>query len=80
MSKPNDYIGVPEVTVPVDDEDRCACGRLYKEPRPQFDAERAAGMSAREVRIAFPRVRSVCDCGATTIRYASYLHYLTGDW
>lgn len=62
-------------------EPRCAtCNRLFVDPEPTFDQEAAKGLSAYEVRERWPRVTSVCKCGATTVRYASYMHYLSGDW
>lgn len=47
-----------------------------------FDAEQAKNMDSYEVREAFPRLSGVCPkgCGYVGIAYASYLHYISGDW
>lgn len=46
-----------------------------------FDESEANGMLASEVRQRWPRGSGVCpDCGMNGIFYASYLHYLAGDW
>ena len=63
------------------DADRCrTCSRVFEGAAPAFDAEKAAGLDAHDVRRLWPRVTSVCRCGSSTIRYASYRHYLAGDW
>lgn len=63
------------------DADRCGtCGRVFDDAAPTFDAEKAAGLDASEVRRLWPRVTSACRCGSTTIRYASDHHYIAGDW
>lgn len=50
-------------------------------PSPHFDAEAAKGMTADEVREKFPRSYGQCSkCGATGVAYASFEHYLAGDW
>ena len=49
--------------------------------RPEFDPERAKGLSAYEVRKLFPRKMVRCpDCGDTILMYASWQHYVAGDW
>lgn len=47
-----------------------------------FDAERAKGMTAAEVQRAFPRLWGPCPkgCGFDGIGYASFAHYIAGDW
>jgi len=49
---------------------------------PPFDAEEARKLNdAGEVRKKFPRFFGQCpDCGAQVIGYASYEHYIMGDW
>lgn len=48
---------------------------------PAFDEAAARGLGAGEVRARWPRFYGPCpDCGAQMIAYASYLHYLMGDW
>ncbi len=47
----------------------------------RFDPEIAQGMSANEVRKTFPRYSGPCpDCGVQMIGYASFQHYIAGDW
>lgn len=61
--------------------ERCGtCGRVFVDAAPVFDASKSAGLDASSVREMFPRVTSVCRCGTSTIRYASFHHYLAGDW
>ena len=46
-----------------------------------FDEEASKGMSVNEVRARFPRLHGSCTlCGFSGIYYASYTHYLRGDW
>lgn len=47
-----------------------------------FDEEAAKGLDANEVRRRWPRLYGDCpkSCGFHGIAYASYLHYLAGDW
>ena len=46
-----------------------------------FDAEKAKGMDSIAVRVAFPRFYGKCpDCGETMIGYASFEHFIAGDW
>lgn len=47
-----------------------------------FDEEAAKGLDAYEVRKRWPRHYGVCPrgCGFTGIAYASYMHYISGDW
>ena len=48
---------------------------------PEFDQKAAAGLSSDEVRKRWPRFGGLCpDCGTWTVAYASYEHYLAGDW
>jgi hypothetical protein len=38
-------------------------------------------MSAERVRELYPRFFGTCpDCGAQLIQYASFEHYIAGDW
>lgn len=46
-----------------------------------FDAERARGMESHEVQSRWPRFDGTCKhCGYAGIYYASYEHYVYGDW
>lgn len=46
-----------------------------------FDAAAAAGLDSLEVRRRWPRFAGICSkCGYSGIYYASYEHYLCGDW
>ena len=48
---------------------------------PQFDEQKAKGLSAREVRRLYPRFSGACKaCGFVGVRYASWAHYVGGDW
>lgn len=48
---------------------------------PTFDEGAARGLSASEVRRRWPRFEGVCpDCGQRGVIYASYMHYLAGDY
>jgi hypothetical protein len=49
---------------------------------PHFNEDDAKAMKNwREVRKAFPRFEGKCpDCGVQLIAYASYAHYVYGDW
>lgn len=49
--------------------------------RVDFDEEAARGLDAWEVRKRWPRYSGPCpDCGGHMISYASFLHYVSGDW
>jgi len=46
-----------------------------------FDEEAAKGMTASEVKKRWPRLNQICPtCGVSIICYASYAHYISGDW
>lgn len=47
-----------------------------------YDSELAKKMpSATEVRQKYPRFDGTCpDCGTGLIKYASFEHYIMGDW
>ena len=47
-----------------------------------FDRDAARGLDAREVRRRWPRLFGPCPlgCGFDGIGYASYEHYIMGDW
>ncbi len=56
------------------------CEHFSIEP-PDFDPEKAKGMSTEQVRKSFPRREEIClDCGSLVIEYYSYEHYIAGDW
>lgn len=48
----------------------------------KFDSNIAAKMNVYEVRKIFPRLCGICPkgCGYNGIYYASYEHYISGDW
>lgn len=49
--------------------------------RPEFNEDAARGLDSWQVRKLWPRKRGLCpDCGQTCTVYASYMHYLAGDW
>lgn len=47
-----------------------------------FDGEAAKGLSPDEIRKRWPRGWGLCKlgCGFSGIAYASFLHYVSGDW
>jgi hypothetical protein len=46
-----------------------------------FDVAASYGLSADEVRERWPRFYGLCTkCGYSGVAYASYEHYLAGDW
>lgn len=47
-----------------------------------FDENAARGLDSYEVRKRWPRLSGACQkgCGFNGIGYASYMHYLSGDW
>lgn len=47
-----------------------------------FDEEAAKLMGSREVRQRWPRLSGLCPigCGYEGIAYASFKHYIYGDW
>ena len=48
---------------------------------PDFNEEKAIKMTSDEVRQHYPRKTEKCpDCGAPVIMYASFMHYICGDW
>lgn len=52
--------------------------------RPQFnegEAWRLLEHGTETIRRRFPRFQGPCpDCGMVIVAYASYLHYVLGDW
>lgn len=47
----------------------------------EFDEKASAGLSSNEVRKRWPRFWGRCpDCGEQLIKYASFAHYIAGDW
>ena len=53
----------------------------HKPHTPVFDAEAAKGLSDTEIRRLWPRFFGACSlCGESTIIYASWAHYIQGDW
>lgn len=48
---------------------------------PTFDAVAARDLPSEEVRKQWPRFQGECpSCGLRMITYASYEHYIMGDW
>lgn len=45
-----------------------------------FDAEAAKGLTSAEVRRRWPRWSGTCECGFYGVHYASWEHYIAGDW
>jgi len=59
---------------------RCRCGRTML-PRVPFDETAAAGLSSDEVRRRWPRIHWKCAaCKNHGVAYASFVHYISGDW
>lgn len=58
-------------------ESACDHGITY----PQY-GDAVKGLTATEVRQQFPRLSGLCPkgCGYNGIYYASFAHYLHGDW
>ena len=71
----DDYILTPEYQR---EPSECDHPRL---PTPHFDEEAARDMEAHEIRKRWPRTWGTCpDCGAGMILYASFAHYIYGDY
>jgi hypothetical protein len=47
-----------------------------------FDEELAKNMTVKEIRQMFPRLDGICPkgCGFDGFAYASYAHFVYGDW
>jgi len=47
-----------------------------------FDETRARGLTANEIRSRWPRLEGTCKkgCGYHGVAYASFIHYVCGDW
>lgn len=64
--------------------------KLELEAKPQdlcdhgvtFDQQESTGLSSFEIKKRWPRLYGRCpkNCGYNGIAYASYMHYLAGDW
>ncbi len=62
---------------PLCDPDECK----HEEVTPAFDAAAARGCDPYIVRDRWPRFEGKCpSCGEQLIMYASYEHYIRGDW
>lgn len=60
-------------------EARTVCD--HSKCRPRFDADKTRGMDAHYVRENYPRFSGQCpDCFQNVIVYASFEHYIAGDW
>jgi len=61
------------------DSDDAECA--HDGARVDFDIDAARGLSPQAVRKQWPRFFGTCpDCGCSLIKYASYAHYIAGDW
>ena len=48
---------------------------------PEFDEQAAMGLSTDEIKRRWPRYFGPCSsCDFNGVLYASYAHYLAGDW
>ena len=47
-----------------------------------FDSDKSQNLSVAELRKAYPRLMGLCPkgCGYNGIAYASFKHYIMGDW
>lgn len=53
----------------------------HKNVIPEFDEDDARDLSPIEVRKKYPRFFGTCpDCGSNVIAYASFEHFIAGDW
>lgn len=69
----------PELCADKDDSVPASC--THDAVAPVVDHEQLSGMSAEEVRSKFPRFCGTCpQCGETVIAYASFEHFVAGDW
>lgn len=60
------------------EDERCQHSNM---PPVEFDEQAAKGLGSYEVRKRWPRSYSRCpDCKEMVMRYASSLHYYSGDW
>lgn len=67
------------VTVPGSTVEPCRHPELMA--RVHFDPVAARGLDAAEVRRRWPRLCAPCpQCRADVIAYASFQHYIAGDW
>jgi hypothetical protein len=76
----------------VTEEEIEAADRLWEEKQkhckfctPEFDEQLCTSLAvfrdSIEVRKRWPRFSGTCsECGFTGVRYASYPHYIWGDW
>ena len=55
--------------------------RLCRHCTPEFDERASRGLSDVEVKKRWPRFSGHCsECGYFGIKYASWMHYIAGDW
>jgi hypothetical protein len=67
----------PVLTLGASDQRGCQHPKLI----PEFDAAAARKMTSTEVRKTYPRAYGKCpDCGWEGVLYASYEHYVMGDY
>lgn len=59
------------------EQKECTHGVLFDE-----ELVKNSTMSSREIKTKYPRLHGKCPlgCGYEGIAYASYAHYLYGDW
>ncbi len=61
----------------MEDKENC---KHEKVPEPFFD-ETNINHSSDIIKQIYPRIVEKCpDCGSTVIKYASFMHYIAGDW
>lgn len=71
---PQESIQTPEC---FDDTDECK----HLSVMPTFDEKAAEGLTVNEIRERWPRFMGECpECGGHVILYASFVHYIAGDW
>lgn len=79
-AKPEKYpeFHLPQWQPPPPDPNACKHPGM---PILEFDAELARTLPSREVRRLFPRGNYHCpECKCSVIQYASFEHYIAGDW
>ena len=65
----------------LDEKRRLTTEKLVCDHGVTFDKEAARGLSSSEICKRWPRFSGICTkCGYTGIAYASYEHYISGDW
>lgn len=72
-------VGATDVPAP-EIVSECECGATLPETV-VYDPVQSRGMSAAQIQKEYPRKMITCSaCGSTVMRYASFAHYVAGDW